>query len=147
MNYKTLLAALVVSLFCISVSINSYAQTNYKQASFQQTADICFTKTLIFLQQSNYFIEATDKAAGYIKAKSFSKKVEFFSAKVGERTSVSFLFVPDGNTTQLHLNIYAEDLNWGGSTQNRVISVQDKGIVDNPAPYKKLIDELTAQLQ
>ncbi|PJJ79727.1 hypothetical protein [Mucilaginibacter auburnensis] len=148
MNNKTLGSALSIIAWFILLCLNGMGQTKeYKQTTFQQNTDVCFTKTLVFLHENNYFIESTDKASGFIKAKTFSKNSKLLSAKAGERTFISFLFVPDGSKTRLLLNIYAEDLNWGGSTQNRVISVEDKGVIDDPAPYQKLISDLTSQLQ
>jgi len=145
---KTFLAALIASISILSASTNSFAQTkNFKQATFQQTADVCFNKALLFLHNNDYFIEATDKAAGFIKAKTLTKNSKAFSAKVAERRTVSFTFVREGDKTLLLLNMYADDLKWGGSTQNRVISAEDQGIVNTPEPYKKLIDELRLVLQ
>ncbi|MCD8739066.1 hypothetical protein LT679_00505 [Mucilaginibacter roseus] len=147
MNHKILLATLISACLCVSASSPAAAQAKaYKQTKFTRNADTCFMRTLNFLEKQAYFIEAVDKASGYIKAKTYAKNSKVFSTKVGERTTISFLFRQAGNETLLSLNMYAETLRWGGSTQNKVISLEDKGIIDQPSVYRELIDQLAVEM-
>jgi hypothetical protein len=143
MNSKSLLLAFISICFHTVVS----AQTSpgakpYKTTKFSFSMDSCFNKSLSYLETHNYFIEAVDKASGFIRAKVYQKINKVFSAQIGERRTISFLFRPSGNESILSLNIYTEILNRGGNTSNVVSYYEDKGILDEPSIYQNLITDL-----
>jgi hypothetical protein len=119
----------------------------YKSARFNITPDSCFAKTLTYLQTHNYFIEAVDKASGFIRAKIYTKNNKVFTSKAGERRTIIFLLRPIGNQTQLLLNVYSETFNRGGNTSSLVYYYEDQGIVNEPAIYQQLITDLNSALQ
>lgn len=148
MNQKLIYTILITALVHLLTPQQVSAQIkDFKQAKFTVSPDSCFTKALTFLEGHNYFIEALDRSGGYIKAKSYTKNNKVLSSKVGEKRTISFLFKPTSNGTLVSINIYAETLSWVGSTQNRVLSLEDNGILEDPSAYKQIIDALKNELR
>jgi hypothetical protein len=143
MNSISLFLACMFICFYTAVSAQTRSgEKPYKTTKFSFGVDSCFNKALSYLETHNYFIEAVDKASGFIRAKVYQKNNKVFSAQIGERRTISFLFRPSGSETLLSLNIYSEILNRGGNTSNVVSYYEDKGILDEPSTYQNLIIDL-----
>jgi hypothetical protein len=123
------------------------ADNSYKSTKLDVTMDSCFVKVLFYLQNHNYFIENVDKVSGFIRAKSFVKKSnKMFSPETGEKRTLTVLLSPSGKETLLSLNMYIETLNRGGNTSTFIYYYEDKGIVNEPAVYQKLIADLKKEI-
>lgn len=148
MHHKLLFTPLIL-LCCYTTGFAqaTSADNGYKSTKLEITMDSCFVKTLFYLQSHNYFIESVDKASGFIRAKSFVKKGnKMFSPETGEKRTLTILLSPSGKETLLSLNMYVETLNRGGNTSTLIYYYEDKGIVNEPAVYQKLIAGLTKEI-
>ena len=149
MGHKFFFTALII-MSCYSIVFAQVKNEDnaYKSTKISISTDSCFAKTLTYLQNHNYFIEAVDKASGFIRAKSFVKKSnKMFSPETGEKRTLSVVVSPSGNATLLSLNMYVETINRGGNTSTLIYYNEDKGIVNEPAIYQKLIADLKKKMQ
>jgi len=148
MRHKLFHSALILLVsYTISFGQAKTEDNTHKMAKLSVPMDSCFVQTLTYLQNHNYFIEAVDRASGFIRAKNYTKNNKVLSSQAGEKRTLTVLLRPSGNETVLSLNMYSETLKRGGNTSTLVYYYEDKGIVNEPAIYQNLIADLTKEIQ
>lgn len=149
MRLKILLLG-VLSLFLYNVAAFAQQRTNdtaFKTIKWNSSIDTVFNSTIDYLQDNGYFIVSLEKLSGFIQAKIYIKDNKLMSAKVGERRTLNFIIRPIAEKqSNITLNIYCEELTFSNDMSNQVYYYEDKGISDDKAIYKTILEGLQKSL-